>query len=131
MAFADPVRVAIAGTGNIARIHARLLTTAEGAVASKVFGKAGLLAFLVGALLVGVLHETLDAPVAQVVAGLGLQFCGHQKPKSGPCACADQAEALPVWWARSMAAAPDAGERHRLSAGAVDRPGRQGTPGHE
>ena len=46
-----------------------------GCVTNKMLGRGGgLLAFLVGAVIVAYLHAELDAPVAKGMASIGLQF---------------------------------------------------------
>ena len=47
---------------------------AGGAIVQKWLGTGGLIVFLVSGLLVIWIHEALDAPVAHVMAELGLQF---------------------------------------------------------
>lgn len=45
-----------------------------GLAAKKLIGTGGFLVFLAGFAFVVFLHEALDAPLAQAMAGIGLQF---------------------------------------------------------
>ena len=57
------------------RVGAHAAVGVAGAVATKkLLGTGGLLVLVAGFLLGAFLHELLDAPVAQLMANLGLQF---------------------------------------------------------